>query len=286
MKTFIISDIKKDASMIPYALNLCKHTESEVEIIHTIDTRIQQGVTTQFADSQTISPGEKLSRDNLFEREKKQSARKLDQILSREASRLNYPLKINTLIEMGSIESKLIERVKKYPDSLVIANKDPDNYFFDSYNELLNVLCELKNLSLLVPANYPFKEFEKVLIITDFSGEELVDYTPVFNFLNQFSPLVSAIDMDYHNFPGKEVKSQGWLKTARDMMPELKVTTAVLDKHKKDNALSDYMDRNKPDLIVVFKQKQNFLKRIFTRNNDEKLVQQVNRPFMIRPLDK
>ena len=89
--------------------------------------------------------------------------------------------------------------------------------------------------------------------------------------------------MDYHNFPGKQVESQVWLKTAKDMMPELKVTTSVLDKIKKGNALSHYIEKNNPDLIVIFKQKQNFLKRLFSKSEDKRLIQNVKRPFMVYP---
>jgi hypothetical protein len=140
MKAVVISDMKKEKSIIPYALNLCKHIESEVEIIHTIDTRVQHGLSSSYADSQSISPGEKMSHTSIIEREKHQTKNKLDKILSKEASKLNYPLKINTIIENGSIESQLKSRIKRHPNSLIITNKDPDKYFFGSYKELLDVL--------------------------------------------------------------------------------------------------------------------------------------------------
>ena len=52
MRITIISDIKGNAeSIIPYGLNLAKHLKGEVNLVHVIDSRMAQGVSSMYADS-------------------------------------------------------------------------------------------------------------------------------------------------------------------------------------------------------------------------------------------
>ncbi len=92
----IISDIEGKAdSIIPYGLRLGKHTETEVDIIHIIDPRNKQGATSPFADSKSITPGRVMPHDYILAREQNRASKAIEKLLSGEASRLNYPLKID-----------------------------------------------------------------------------------------------------------------------------------------------------------------------------------------------
>ena len=83
MRIIIISDVKgQTQSIIPYGLDLAKYLESEVEIFHLVDSRIQQGVSSVYGDSHSITPGKKLSHPEIIEREKQQIEKELDQMLS------------------------------------------------------------------------------------------------------------------------------------------------------------------------------------------------------------
>lgn len=68
--------------------------ECELDIVHAIDSRSYHRMLSSYADSQTITPGNKLSHDEIMRREKKSAQKALDKMLSKEASKLNYPLKM------------------------------------------------------------------------------------------------------------------------------------------------------------------------------------------------
>lgn len=71
MKIVIVSDIRGSSeSIIPYGLNLAKRLETEVEIIHVIDSRVIQGVPSRYADSQSIAAGNKQTVNEIIQKEK------------------------------------------------------------------------------------------------------------------------------------------------------------------------------------------------------------------------
>lgn len=284
MRTIIISDIKSTSnSIIAYGLNLAKFLESDVEIVHVIDPRTEHGVSGSVADSQSIAPGGTLSHDKIVEREKKLTQNALDRILSREASRLNYPLKINTIIEEDSIENKLKELTAKYTSSIIVGSLETDGYIFKNHDELLSTLKNIESISVLVPPEYEFRLYEKVLITTDFSSEDFEIYTGVFNFLNRFETRVTAIDLKEKDYADWKMRSQGWLKTARDVMPELQVTANVLDMNKGEDSMLNYVRKNDPDLVVIFKPKKNFLKGLLQKTPEHKILEYSGKPVMLYP---
>jgi nucleotide-binding universal stress UspA family protein len=284
MKTIIISDIKRNnESIIPYGLNLAKYLESEVDIVHVIDPRIQHGVSGSVADSQSIAPGGTLSHDKILQREKKLTENTLNRILSKEASRLNYPLKINTIIEENSLESKLKELINENPSNLIIASLETDGYFFKTHDDLLSTLKNLDAISILVPPDLKFKIYENVLITTDFSGKDFEVYTGIFLFLNRFETRVTAIDLKENKYADWKMRSQGWLKSARDLMPELQVTTNVIDRTKNQDSMLDYVRKNDPDLIVIFKPRKNFIKELVQKTPEQKILEYAGKPVLLYP---
>ncbi len=131
MKTIIISDINgKSESIIPYGLTLAKMLESEVDVIHAIDSRLHQGEYSSLSDSQSITPGKTFSHEEIMQREKDKVQIQLDKLLSSEASRLNYPIKINTLVEKDSIINSISSKIKEEPSSIFVISIEPDGYIF------------------------------------------------------------------------------------------------------------------------------------------------------------
>lgn len=172
MKTIIISDIDSEkGSIIPFGLNIGKHTETTVDIIHIIDSRTVQGVQSQYADSQTITPGNKLTHKAIVEREKDKACRDLDKLISKEGSRLNYPLKINISVEEMNLESLRQKLEDDYPGSLVVTSSAPDGTIFQEMNEILGFIRDTKLPVVTVPADVEFALPESIALIIDLSAK-------------------------------------------------------------------------------------------------------------------
>ncbi len=284
MKIILISDIKsKKESIIPYGLNLGKFMESEVDILHAVDTRTQQGVSSSYADSKSISPGEKLPIDKIILREKEDVKTKLDKILSREASKLNYPLKINTIVEEDSIENKLRQLTKETPKTLVLINSEPDDNIFQSKDEIVNIVENTGCCSLIIPPAQVFQKFKTAVISTDFSNDDFESYAELFNFLYNFKPIITAVDIENNNYATKELQSKAWLYTAKNLIPELMLTTNILRGKDYIKSLAKYVNRNNPDLLILFKRKQNVLSKILQQKPEHKLIKNSDIPVLYYP---
>ena len=284
-KVIIISDIKnEEESIIPYGLQLAKRIESEVDIIHIIDKRDNTGVSSSYADSQSITPGKKLSHDTIMLKEKNEIESALDHLLSREGSRLNYPLKINTVVEEGNIEATLKEKIEKNLNSIILMNENTDHQIFTSQHEMVKLVEKTEAYSLIIPPGFEFKSFETIVLSTDFSNKDFENYADLFYFLNKFNPLITAVDVHKdNNYATKELESKAWLNAGKNIIPELNLKTNIL--HGKDYipVLQNYLKLNKPDLLILFKRKQNVLEKFLSSNPEKEIIQKSDRPVLYYP---
>ncbi|NJM14089.1 MAG: hypothetical protein HC896_00675 [Bacteroidales bacterium] len=211
MQVITISDIKgKTKSIIPYGLNLAKRLQAKVDIIHSIDSRTQHGVNSPYADSQSITPGNKLSHEEIMLREKNTTRNALDKLLSREASVLNFPLKVNVTIEENTLKKTINSKTGNDSNTLVAVNSEPDNYIFHSQKEIVETLKNSNLQVLVVPPGRKFKEFSNVLLVTNFSSNKGFDkYSKAVFLLRDFKPLIHAVDVAKPNkYIEKEIKKQ------------------------------------------------------------------------------
>jgi hypothetical protein len=196
MKTIIISDIGgKDKSIIPYGLNMGKHNETKVMIHHIIDPRMHQGTATPYADSQTFTPGDKLSHEEIVDREKKFARKQLDKLLSAEASRLNYPLKYDTSVEVNSVDLKLIKILTEDKDDLCVASMVPDNSMISDLGELLVITEKVELPFLLVPPVYKFIEPSEIALVTDYSRDSFEPIKRALRWFESFHLTLSVFDI-------------------------------------------------------------------------------------------
>lgn len=196
MKTIIISDIGgKDKSIIPYGLNMGKHNETEVKIYHIIDPRMNQGTATPYADSQSITPGSKMSHEEIFEREKNFARKELDKLLSAEASRLNYPLKYDTSVEVDSLDLKLRKILSEDKEDLCVASMVPDNSMITDLGELLELHEKVELPLLLVPPGYDFREPAEISLLTDYSVDSQEPVKRALSWFDAFPMTIRAFDL-------------------------------------------------------------------------------------------
>ncbi len=278
MKITIISDIKGNAeSIIPYGLNLAKHLEAEVDLVHVIDSRMAQGVSSIYADSQSITPGNKFSHAEIIAREKQQVAEKIDQVLSKEASKLNYPLKVNVDIEENSIENKIANGLNAGASSLMVINKETDGAIFESQKEMLGCCKAFNGISLLVPSGEEFQPISNALLPTDFSDEEFDDYRNVADFLRGFHPVVNAVGLANEK---NEDELQQWEKKLSEIFKHSAVNHKVLTAGDFEAQFIDFVELIEPDLTLIFERPRNFITSLFKKEFVLKILEQTHAPVL------
>lgn len=282
MKTIIISDIfSKKESIIPYGLNMAKTFETEVDVLHIIDPRVNQGEYSSFSDSQSITPGHTMNHDEIVQRERNKADIKLDKLLSSEASRLNYPLKVHTDIEENTVIDAIQLKLEQEPVALVIMSSEPDGYIFQSKDEIVSTLEHTGALGLIVPPNQSFRMINKVIFPVDFKAEDFGAYAKIHAFIRHFNPVIDAVGYEKNGNGSLEQESEKWLEIARSSFVPSTVNAKILKGENFANALNDYIENVQPDVLILLEHKENALVSIFKTNEAKVLLPQINLPVLL-----
>jgi hypothetical protein len=254
MRTIIISDIEGDReSILPGGLRIGRSTETEVWIVHTVDPRIQHGTSSPQADSKSISPGSKLSHDEILRREKNKAHLALQKFISGEGSRLNYPLKIKLLVEEGSMKERFSEIENRNPGALLLANSVPGNSMVEDLDELLSVVKDLQTLTYFIPPNYPFSEMKTVLLFSLFDKDSYQLIREIAHWMEPFHPLIHAFGVtDPGNQLQMDRESSAWKRAVNSYFnPPMSLRTATLSGGDPLEMILQYADKRKPDILLV-----------------------------------
>lgn len=282
MKTIIISDIKGSAqSVIPYGLNLARAMNSDVVVIHMVDPRMNQAKYSSYSDSQSLTPGEPLGHEETSQKEVTQVNLELDNILSREASSMNFPLKVDTIVKAGSIEDEIEKMVNEETSCLVVVSAEADGAIFETKSEIFDMVKDSKAMCILVPPGKEFREYKKILHPVNFESKELEKYSDLRFFFEAFNPSINAVsvatDKDFHEL---DMKSSSWTNLAKDVFLPAKLNANVLKGNEFGDTIIRYSIRNEPDLIMLFQRKKNPFQKNFKTELVENIIETTNIPTL------
>jgi len=191
LNTIFISDIGgKQETVLPYVLNFTKHISNKISVIHVVDPQKQPAVSSAYADSQSFEVGNKLSHQEIIDREKHNADLILKRHLSKEASKLNYPLRVKTIVESDSLKNKLSEELGNNDEqSLIIISASFEGTILDDLDEFLETTKSYNTITLIVPPGHEFSVPEKACVLYDFDSNI---HNGVFNVINALEAFIRA----------------------------------------------------------------------------------------------
>jgi hypothetical protein len=285
MRMIIVSDISETSqSIIPYGLNVGKFTQTKVDILHCFDPAIVQGSYSPYSDSQSITPGEKLSHEEILKREKGIISDKLSRFLSREASVLNYPLRVNTITDIGDIESCITEQIKNHENPLIITGTKPGGSMTVGLQELLKVIFKLNVMIMIIPPGKKFIKPNTCWLVTDLYAEGNGKIKKLFDWIN---PLVTkvitsvVVRVNSRNNNKKEIND--WKAVLQPYADKVDIEALeifhVCNMH---TCFDSICGAKSPHMAVLPKNKSSFfLKYLLAHNNAKKLTESINIPVLL-----
>ncbi len=283
MKIILVSDVNSEhKSIIPYGLKLAAALKAEVTVVHMIDTRSQHGAASSYADSHTISPGGKLSFEEVIKRDKSQAKKNLDDVLSSETSRLNYPLKVDTIIEQDSVVDILERLTSEENVSLVVYPAKPDHHTFAYEKEIVKTCKEVGTLSLLVPPGYDFKPLENNVLLTDYSDEDNEQYKDISAVMSAFHPRITGLAVVENDDERKKMNGSGhaWKEKTNTLFQDAAVEADTAEGENEYEAIAGYIQRDGFNSMILCRRKKSALKRLFKSDDIHVLVEKVNVPVL------
>ncbi len=284
MKTLIISDIIEDASsIIPYGLNIGKHSQTRVNIIHLIDPRENQGTTSPVSDSHTVTPGDKLTQEEILNKQETKARTLLDRLLSKEASRLNFPLRIDQTIEIRPAAEGLEEILNAGPGSLVITGTHPATTMVGTLGELLEIITPMNNPILIIPPGQRFIPPKEALLISDFQDDHEI-FSGIRPWLKPFALRINALAITTSDKASDtQARGQQWKKDIEKKdEPDLIQHTGVLEGDDPVKALMDHVHQNNPDLVIIPKSnKTAFADYLYAGKHAGQFVETLGKPVLL-----
>lgn len=282
MKTIIISDIRSSSnSVIPYGLSLSASMNSAAVVIHVVDPRVTQAKYSSYSDSQSLTPGEPMGHDETSNKETGIITTELENFLSREVSRQNFPLKVDALVKRGNLEEEIEKLIAEEPSCLIVASSEPDGTLFEDKDDLYDLVKDSKAMFILVPPGTEFREYKKILHPVDFDSKELDKYSDLRFFFEEFDPVINAVavgtDKEYVEL---ELKSNSWAKVARDTFLPAKIRTNVLKGDEFVETVVNYSNRNEHDLIMLFQYRKNPFQKNFRTAMIGAIIERTNIPVL------
>lgn len=286
MKTILISDIKGEhESIIPYGMNFAKYSNDKVKVVHVVDPRKHHAVSSAYSDSQSFEVGEKLSPKAIINREIDRARTDLDRLLSSEASRLNYPLRVEVSVTDNSIEKQLEKETQHEDDLLFLTSSKPDGTVIDDLEEFLQITNSYKNYSLLIPPGLEFKKPEKALVLYDFNTKEDQNIFSLLLFLSKYELSLDVVDVCVKkDFIEMQVKSELWKQTAINQFRSRDIwfSTNILEGDNKVKTIVDFAKRNLFDMVIVSRQNPNIInKNVFSTSGVKQLISELNIPILL-----
>ena len=199
----------------------------------------------------------------------------------KETLQLQFPMKIETRMELGEDFIGNLSRLVRYEDAelVVMAVTERLKIIEDSYSLQMIVqnLCPV----LVVPPGFSYKGVQNVAIACDFKNvEQVIPLVPVKKILNLLRPALHIVNVnsDIYISLTEDVATQ---KAAlEEMFASYKPEFHFITTFGFHESLRQFIADKKIDMVLTFPRKKSFFNYLFKGTNTRKLVYEAEVPVL------
>jgi nucleotide-binding universal stress UspA family protein len=267
MKTIIALTNLSESShnAVHYAADMCKALRAELLLAHVVQMPVSFDVPLSEYEFTAVQQD---ANDNLAMLKEELLLRTKGEII------------ISTIVMTGTILHE-IENIcaSKKPFLVIIGTERmhwAERFVFGS-----NTFNSVKNLHypvLVVPQDAFFKNIERIVLASDFQD---IDEVP----LNVLKELVmtfdAAVDIVHVNkSPDDELKSGLAFAHLKEQLKEFNPRTHFITGYSVEQAVNDYAENNKEDLVIVISRKYNFFQSLIHKSQSRQITLNPNIPVL------
>jgi nucleotide-binding universal stress UspA family protein len=201
--------------------------------------------------------------------------KELASLVEKLSVRTNNKIKIDSKLSVGSVMHELQETCFiKEPFAVVMATKEASavERFFLGSNTLF-AANTLKYPVLIVPPNAAFAGLKKIALASDLKEIQLRPVEALKQWLKIFGSKLDVVNVLGGNEP--ETTTVTASISLENLLPEYNPQFYFITKEKVEKGVYQFMEENKPDLLVVIPKEHGILSGIFHKSN--------SKPFILRP---
>ncbi|NJK86513.1 MAG: universal stress protein [Bacteroidales bacterium] len=165
---------------------------------------------------------------------------------------------------------------------MIEGNTDSLNRNFLS-DEGMDIIRKSKSPVLVIPTDITYKPFKKIVYATDYHEEDINTLKRTIKIAHLFSSEVIAVHFTENLNFRERINGRGFEKLINERVGYDKLKFEILPDEGKNMvySLNNYIDSSGTDLVVLLKENENFIERVFTKSDVKKAIKHLHLPLLI-----
>lgn len=280
MKQKIIQFVRSTENLekvIDSAIPLVNALDLELNLVMVLETRnaYYYPMTSTLNTSLETYQFEKMRNDQM-EKEKKS----FEKVIRKKQKENKNPV-ISYEIKEGATDMILIDMSEDPETYLIMISEshEPEQGFI--INTYLNIVERASCPILKIPKNYHLADLKRILYATDYKEEDISTLTRLASIAAPFKGIITALHITDSVDLEEKLKSHGFESSLHDKVGYDRIHFAIREEKNVVRGILEYAEKGEYDLIVLLKENRNFLQRLFTRSESNRILSEATIPVMI-----
>jgi nucleotide-binding universal stress UspA family protein len=280
MKKKIIQFIRSAENLEKVVANsegLARALDLEIKLLMVLETRHPYF----YPMTTSLHTGMETYQFEAMHAEREKEAEKVLKKFAEEKNKKKGQPRISYEIFSGATDMVLIDVSENRETFLILINEsqEPEQGFL--INTYLNTLEKTSCPILKIPEKKDFSDISKILYATDYKEEDLPTLSKLADIAAPFKAEITTLHITDSVDLEEKMMSHGFEKTLHDKVGYDKISFAVREDENVVDGIMDYARSGRFDLIVLLKENRNFLQRLFTKSDSNKILSGSDIPVMV-----
>lgn len=264
-------------SIVNTSLSLAKELDMELKLFMVLETRhtFFYPMTSPLKTGLATYEFETIREERLKEEEKR-----ISEFVDNKNSSGKLP-EISFEIRTGATDLILLDVSKEHDTYMIVINEADEPELGFIINTYLQIIEKTGCPLLKVNKDFKFDKVKKVLYATDYMEEDVPTLKKLAEMLAPFKASITALHITESVDLEEKLKSHGFESSIQDKIGYDRIEFAVSEEKKVTRGVTAYAESGNFDMIVVLKENRNFLKRLFTKSDSNRILSKSEIPVMV-----
>lgn len=280
MKKNIIQFIRTGEQLentIGTSLSLAKSLDMDLKLFMVLETRhtFFYPMTSPLKTGLATYEFEKIRE----EREKEEEKR-LGEFVEKKNKEGKSP-KISFEIRSGATDLVLLDVSEEEDTYLIVINEADEPELGFIINTYLQIIEKTGCPLLKVNKKFKFTDIDQVLYATDYLEEDVPTLKKLADMMAPFKANITALHITDSLDLEEKLKSHGFESSLHEKIGYDRIRFEVREEKKVHKGVMEYAQSEGFDMIVVLKENRNFLQRMFTKSDSNRILSKSEIPVMV-----
>lgn len=193
-------------------------------------------------------------------------------------------ISISTIVKVGMSNAIIKDFIDENSANMVVLESSGNNNFWVEVSSNMGIIESVDCPVWVIPKNAKYKPFRDIIYATDYLEADVPTLKKLVYLTNNYLPKITALHITENLDFEEIIKKAGFLDVVRKETAYDNINIEAINAFRDSSiaeVINDYTSQVKGDLVVVLKENQNFLERIFKSQPSEKIIKNLDLPVLI-----